>query len=269
MVINEKKECKFMKKIMIIIGMGLVLSMALCGCSVKEVTSNVKTDNTDTTVVLTEIKTTQYFSDEKVAEDDMQKILSAGVNAPSAMNTQPWHFTAVTSEDVTKKLADAMDTMRPPAFKDGNMPSPPEQRSGEKPKDIPEKSDNPPQKPPMPDGEKPDFSNKPNKAGIGDAPLTIVISCEEGSELSAGLAIQNMSAEAQLLGYGTKILTSPTIALNGENQAEYKELLNIPENQKVAAVLLVGKAASGEENDAMSSATTRNSFDEMVTVLNQ
>ncbi|MBQ9519570.1 MAG: nitroreductase family protein [Firmicutes bacterium] len=109
--------------------------------------------------------------------------------------------------ETTQKLADAMSSMKPPAFKDG-------------------------------------------------------------AELSAGLAVQNMSAEAQILGYGTKILTSPTMALNGENSTEYKALLSIPENQSVAAVLLVGKADSGENNpDALSSATTRNSFDDMVTVI--
>ena len=31
------------------------------------------------------------------------------------MNTQPWHFTAVTDEETTQKLADAMSSMKPPA----------------------------------------------------------------------------------------------------------------------------------------------------------
>ena len=272
-----------------LIGTGLILALALGGCGDKKASNNASPANADSAALLTEVKTTQFFTDEKLPEEDVKKILSAGVNAPSAMNTQPWHFTAVTDEEVTKKLSDAMGSMKPPASKDGKMPAPPSQESGEAPKDAPEKpegthekpegapekpegapegSGNHSEKPSMPGGGKAGFSKAPNKAGIGDAPLTIVISCEEGSELSAGLAVQNMSAEAQLLGYGTKILTSPTMALNGENQEEYKTLLNIPENQKVVAVLLVGKAASGEENpDALSSATTRNDFDEMVTII--
>ena len=257
-----------MKKTKIIIIAGLILALTLCGCTGKETEKNDNGEIADAASLLTEVKTTQYFTDETVSEEDINKILSAGVNAPSAMNTQPWHFTAVTDKEVTKKLADAMSDMKPPAFKDGKMPAPPERSSDEKPKDIPEKPENAPEKPPVPDGDKPDFSKASNKAGIGDAPLTIVISCEEGSELSAGLAIQNMSAEAQILGYGTKILTSPTMALNGENREEYKELLNIPENQKAAAVILIGKAVSEEENpDALSSATTRNSFEDMVTII--
>ena len=269
----------------------LMLTLSLCGCADGKNAGNSGAGNGDAAAMLTEVKTTQYFTDEKVSEADIQKILSAGINAPSAMNTQPWHFAAVTDEEVTKKLADAMNSMKPPASADGKMPSPPNGKPGEKPKDAPEKpadapekpkdapekpADAPekpkdaPEKPPMPDGDKPGFSKAAGKAGIGDAPLTIVISCEDGAELSIGLAIQNMSAEAQLLGYGTKILTSPTIALNGENQAEYKELLQIPENQKVAAVLLVGKAASADENpDALSGATARNSFEDVATVIGE
>ena len=74
-----------------------------------------------------------------------------------------------------------------------------------------------------------------------------------------------MSAEAQLLGYGTKIMTAPTMALNTD---EYKEMLSVLEGQKIAAVLIVGKAADEKDNpDAVTSATTRNPYDEVVTVI--
>lgn len=239
-----------MKKKSMILCVTLLFAICMTACSDKTSTG----DMPDAAGVLTEVKTTQFFAEDKVTEEDINNILSAGVNAPSAMNTQPWHFTAVTDEETTQKLADAMSSMKPPA---------PDKARSDKPKQPPMDSSAP--KPPEGKG---DFAKMPNKAGIGDAPLTIVISCEEGSELSAGLAVQNMSAEAQLLGYGTKILTSPTIALNGENKDEYKALLNIPENQKVAAVLLVGKPVTEKEDpDVVSSATTRNGFDEVVTII--
>ena len=103
------------------------------------------------------------------------------------------------------------------------------------------------------------------KAGITDAPLAIVISCKEGSEFDAGLACQNMSAEAQLLGYGTKIISSPTIALNGEEQEACRELLGIPDDQSAVAVLLIGKADTSSDADAVSAETTRKDADEVVT----
>ena len=227
-----------MKRKHLVTGAILLLALSLSAC-----TNNTSTNGTagydDAAKVLTEVKTTQFFTDDKVADEDIEKILSAGVNAPSAMNTQPWHFTAVTDEETQKKLADAMSSMKPPADAPKDMPKPPESGAG--------------------------FSKMPNKAGIGDAPLTIVISCKEGSELDAGLAVQNMSAEAQLLGYGTKIMTAPTMALNND---EYKEMLSVPEDQKIAAVLIVGKPATEEDNpDAVSGATTRNAFEEVVTII--
>ena len=96
-------------------------------------------------------------------------------------------------------------------------------------------------------------------------PLAIEISCKEGSEFDAGLACQNMSAEAQLLGYGTKIISSPTIALNGEEQEAFRELLGIPDDQSAVAVLLIGKADTSSDADAVSAATTRKDTDEVVT----
>ena len=241
----------------------LLLALPLSACKKDSTSANSTAEYDDAAKVLTEVKTTQFFTDEKIAADDVEKILAAGVNAPSAMNTQPWHFTAVTDEETQNKLADAMSNMKPPAIKDGEPGGMPEgmevkQPSENVPADIPMDA-------PKPSAGGAGFSKMPNKAGIGDAPLTIVISCKEGSELDAGLAVQNMSAEAQLLGYGTKIMTAPTMSLNND---EYKTLLSVPEGQKIVAVLIVGKPATAEDTpDAVASATTRNSFDKVVTII--
>lgn len=255
-----------MNKKYLAIGLVLVLALSMAACTNK-VTTDEASKFDDAAKVLTEVKTTQFFTDEKVADEDIEKILSAGVNAPSAMNTQPWHFTAITDEEVAVKLANAMSSMKPPAM-NGDAPDMP------KPEGVPEDAEimidseekAPADAPKPPEGGA-GFSKMPNKAGIGDAPLTIVISCKEGSELDAGLAVQNMSAEAQLLGYGTKIMTAPTMALNSD---EYKEMLSVPEGQKITAVLIVGKPATEKDNpDAVSSATTRNAFDEVVTIIDE
>ena len=235
-----------MKRKNLIICMALISALSLSACKAGT-DSKSTSDNNDAAKILTEVKTTQFFTDENVANEDIEKILSAGINTPSAMNTQPWHFTAVTDKEVMQKLSDAMKSMKPPAPPSGEKP-------GEAPKDAP--------KPPEGGA---GFAKMPNKAGIGDAPLTIIVSCMEGSELDAGLAVQNMSAAAQLSGYGTKIMTAPTMALNTD---EYKEMLSVPEGHKIAAVLIVGKAASEKDNpDAVSAATTRNDFDDMVTII--
>ena len=289
----------------------LALTLLLSGCSQtagqtsdQEAGEGTGSSDTQALSLVTDIPTTQYFTDEAVKEEDVTTILTAGVNAPSAMNGQPWHFTAITDQTVLQQIADDMGGgfsagMQPPTEGEGGADAPlapPEDWDGELPEDAqaPEDWDGElPEDVQLPedwDGELPEGVQPPEglgdgegmpsapadsggesgaapaKADITGAPLAIVISCAEGSELDAGLACQTMSVTAQLLGYGTKILTSPTIALNGEGREEYRQLLGIPEGYSAAAVLLVGYADSSvEEADEVSGATERDPLDEQVT----
>ncbi len=297
----------------------VLASVLLGGCSqtqeeilVTEVSYGVNdTVSMDAVSTLRDIATTQYFTEQAVAEEDIETIVQAGINAPSAMNGQPWHFSVITDAEVLQQISDGMgggmgfggmrpsgegdmempEGMTPPEGMDGEMPEGfdgtmpegdfAEEMGGERPEgmELPEDFDGT-----MPEGmEIPDDGEAPaapampsggssggvSKAGITDAPLVIVISCKEGSELDAGLACQNMSATAQLLGYGTKIISSPTIALNGSEQDTYRELLGIPEEYSAAAILLIGyEDTSVDENiDGYTGATSRNNEEDMVTYI--
>ena len=204
----------------------------------------------DAVSLVSDIPTTQKFSEDPVSEEDLQTILLAGINAPSAMNSQPWHFTAVTDSTVLEQIAGDMGG-GPGGFKPAEG------------KDLPEGFTPPANMDGMPPM---GMGGGSAKAGVADAPLAIIVSCPEGSAFDAGLACQNMSVAAQLLGYGTKIISSPTIALNGAKQDEYREILGIPENYSAVAVLLIGyEEAAADGVDAVSSATVRSPLDEKVT----
>lgn len=275
----------------------LALTLLLSGCSQtagqtsdQEAGDGAGNPDSQALSLVTDIPTTQYFTDEAVKEEDVTTILTAGVNAPSAMNGQPWHFTAITDQATLQQIADDMGGgfpagIQPPTEGETGADAPaalPEDWDGELPEgmQLPEDWDGelsegvqPPEGPgdeegmpsaPADNGE--ESGAAPAKADITGAPLAIVISCREGSELDAGLACQTMSVTAQLLGYGTKILTAPTIALNGEKQEEYRQLLGIPEDYSAAAILLVGYAdSSAGEADGATGATERNPLDEQVT----
>ena len=261
----------------------LALTLLLSGCSqTAGQTSDQEAEdgagNPDSLALslVTDIPTTQYFTDEAVKEEDVTTILTAGVNAPSAMNSQPWHFTAITDQATLQQIADDMGG----GFPAGMQPSTEGETGADAPAALPEDWDGglpegmqPPEGPgdgedmpsaPADNGE--ESGAAPAKADITGAPLAIVISCGEDSELDAGLACQTMSVTAQLLGYGTKILTAPTMTLNGEKQEEYRQLLGIPEDYSAAAILLVGYAdSSAGEADGATGATERNPLDEQVT----
>ena len=208
------------------------------------IVNNSGSENTDINrkfiSLLTESKTTQYFTEEEIPETDIKTILQVGINTPSAMNQQPWHFSAVARKEFLQQLANEMA---------GSMSMPPAGgNSG-----TSDTSD--------PAGP----SRAANKAGLDDAPLVIIVSTPTGSEFDGGLACQNMSVAALSLGYGTKIMTSPTLALNGDKQEEYRNYLGIPQNMNAVAVLLIG--VPDTTVDGTTGPTTRNSIDQMTSIV--
>jgi len=195
------------------------------------------------TDLLEDIPTVQSFTDEAVPQTDIEKIVKAGVNAQSAINMQPWHFTVVTNKEVLNSLGEKMKSgMKPPKGADGPAGGPG--------KDMPA----PPKGAPA----------NGAKAALGDSPVAIIVSAKDGSEYDAGLASELMTVEAVLLGYGTKIISSPTIVLNGPDKAEYQKMLGIPSDMSVKGVILIGKYDQSKP-DAVTSATTRKDKKETVT----
>jgi len=49
-------------------------------------------------------RSTRAFQDRHVREEDLEMILTCGAYAPSAMNSQNWHFTAIRDRDVIEKV---------------------------------------------------------------------------------------------------------------------------------------------------------------------
>ena len=168
-------------------------------------------------------KTAQYFTDEAVPSGDITNILNAGINATSAMNKQDWHFSAVTDKVLLNEFKENMSKNMPPQMKD--QPNP--------------------------------------KAGLGDTPLAIVVSCGVKGDYDAGLATQSMYDYAVLSGYGAKILSSPCKMIN-EN---YKQKLGIPNGMNSVAVIIIGKVRDMNGVDGVTSASLRKSFDEVVTII--
>jgi nitroreductase len=233
--------------------------------------------------LLTETKTAQTFTKDAVPESDITAILRAGINAQSARNSQGWHFSAVTDRALLAEIAKDMTTMKPGIGPDKGAPGkgPGGGKKGMPPLGGP--SDN---RVPGRAGLAEDMANGPPAAahegdapemepitiegpgkiaGIADAPLAIVVSRtdEQGNDgFDSGLACAWMAMAAQSLGYGTKIVTSPTIALNGTKRAAYQKKLGIPAGMKAEAVLLVGSRP--RQVDADSGASTRNPYDDMV-----
>ena len=46
------------------------------------------------------------YTSQQVSDEDISKIIDAGLAAPSGQNTQPWHFTIIKDKQVQKELVD-------------------------------------------------------------------------------------------------------------------------------------------------------------------
>lgn len=44
------------------------------------------------------------YNEGKISEDTINKILEAGMEAPSAINEQPWHFIVITDKEILNKI---------------------------------------------------------------------------------------------------------------------------------------------------------------------
>ena len=54
--------------------------------------------------LLTNVRQAMKFTDEPINEEDLQKIVTIGLNAPSARNMQPWFFSVVTDRALLAEI---------------------------------------------------------------------------------------------------------------------------------------------------------------------
>ena len=202
--------------------------------------------------------TTQAFTDEAVSSEDLETILRAGLSTESAINQQPWFFVAVTNKEIMSELSG-------PGMGGGFTPP---AGMGEKPEGapagIPEGA---------PAGDRPAApagGSGSAKASLGDSPAAVIIykntaSKSPDASFDCGLATQNMVIAASSLGYGVKIVSSPTMTLNGGNHDALCEKLGVDPSMQAVAVLLIGRAEAG--TDAATGATTRDSFEAKTSII--
>lgn len=219
----------------------LVFSVSLC--------ASAGADSLVETILKT--GTSQSFTSDPVPDEDIQAILQAGVSTASAINQQPWYFVAITNQDLMKEIGSS-------GMGGG---------SG-RPDSAPEGAGAPPEGFTPPKGGKPEGGEKPSapscfsggaKASLGDSPLAIIVykntaSKSPSPDYDCGLATQNMVIAASSLGYGVKIVSSPTMSLNGQNHDQICEKLGVDTGLQAVAVLLVGTPA---DPNAVSSASVR------------
>lgn len=226
---------KKMKKLLCLT-MTLMLSLSLTMAGADEALSTIDT------ILLA--GTTQAFTDEEVTADDLTVILEAGLSATSTINQQPWYFAVITNQEIMQEIVDGMGFGGAPAEK-------PETEADETEAAAPAAP----------------TAAASSKAALGDSPVAIVIYKDVSTpspdpSFDCGLACQNMVIAAQSLGYGTKIVSSPTTALNGDQHDALCEKLGVDTALQAVSVLLVGRVDNAV--DGASGASVRSALEDKV-----
>ena len=249
-----------------LISLVCALALALVSCC-------AFAEGNDTVSIILGTGTAQAFADAPVAREDIETILQAGLAAASAINQQPWYFVAITDADLMKEVSGSGSGAAAGGAPAGFSGAPAGGGEGA-PADFGGSSGAPagaPEGAPggdfggssgAPAGGAPGGAGGSAKAGFGDSPAAIIIykagsTSSPNPDFDCGLAAQNMVIAASALGYGVKIVSSPTMTLNGANHDAICEKLGVDKSMQAVAVLLIGVP----DTDAVSSASTRDTLE--------
>lgn len=185
----------------------------LCLCTVAGCTSSVSQQETvkgvegmsqSEAVVKTimERRSIRKYKPQPVEREKMQTIVECGVNAPNAMNRQPWEIRVVDNPDFINGVTELYKKEQPKAAEDPNF------------KNM--------------------FRNAPTVVFVGR-------DVQSGSaEFDCGLLSENMMLAAQSMGIGSCCLGSPVAFMRSPAAAEYLKQLGFSEGYELLYCIAFG-----------------------------
>ena len=174
----------------------------------------------ETLSVIASRRSHRAYEKTPLTQEQLDALLTAAVQAPSALNRQSWQFTVVRSQTV-------LDEWNRAVWK-RMMAKNPENRS-------------------------PRFQD-PAFHVFYHAPAVIVISGESGNSyapIDAGIAVENIALAAESLGLGSVILGMPREAFQGDEAESLRRTLHFPADHDFMIAIAVGTPADNKEAHPM------------------
>lgn len=159
------------------------------------------------------------YKQDQIKEDELQTILNAGMYAPSAMNQQSWHFTAVQSKDMIHRINEECKNI---FLNSGN-------------KQFEERA------------------KSPNFDLFYNAPTLIIVSGKKDNiapEIDCAIALQNMFLAAESISIGSCWIHGVTALENTEGGKNLIKDLGLPEDYKIVGSGVFGYKAAGSPDPA-------------------
>lgn len=162
--------------------------------------------------VISSRRSHRAYTEAQLTTEQLNAVLQAAVEAPSAVNRQPWHFSAVQNAALLREINEAV-------------------RENALSKDASQRS---------PRFEDPAFDV------FYHAPTVIFLSANPDyywAGIDCGIAVQNMALAAESLGLGSVILGLPREAFQGKHADALRQKLQFPEGHDFIIALALGTPA--------------------------
>ena len=143
------------------------------------------------------------YADTQLTEEQLQAIMTAALEAPSAQNSQPWHFTICQDKALLDAFSDEYSRLTRPEKSGYHL-----------------------------------FFHAPTVIFIS----TPIEAPSKFSQVDCGIAVQNIALAAHSLGLGSVILGRPIDVFLSDRGEEFSKALAIPSDYKFAIGISLGNA---------------------------
>ena len=151
---------------------------------------------------IAERRSNRGYAPRQLTEEELSAILTAAMQAPSARNTQPWHFSVVQNAALLKEFSDDYNALQ----------------TADPGRDIL-------------------FFAAPTVVFIS----TPIEAPTKFSQIDCGIAAQNMALAAHSIGLGSVILGRPMEVFDTEKGARYAKAIGFPEGYTFAIAIALGE----------------------------
>ena len=166
----------------------------------------------ETVKTIMERRSVRKYKPQQITEQELECILNCGLYAPSARNTQNWHFTVIQNADLISWMNDKIKENIPPEaaalYKERQ-------------------------------GGREDYSI------FYGAPTLVLVSGEAGNaytDSNCGYAVQNMCLAAQSLGVGSIVIGMASFLFSTPEADAYAKEFGVPDGYKPLYVVCFGYA---------------------------
>ena len=148
------------------------------------------------------------YDSAQLTKEQLNAIVQAALQSPSAVNRQPWHFSVIQDASLIQRIHDAAAAVA--MKRDSSQRSP--------------------------------RYNDSSFQVFYHAPTVIILSAENThyAPIDCGIAVQTIALAAESMGLGSVILGLPRDAFAGEEKEELERVLGFPEGYSYVIAIALG-----------------------------